>query len=209
MTVTRKTTASQRREIVVGEGTSRFVATQQQARASASAGPSEGSGSSRVREFIALNPPEFTGTDQREDLQDFIDHLHMIIRVMHATEKEAVKLSAFRLRDIAIFWYEGWEKSRGRYAPPTIWEKFSDVFLDLYLSREIRQTRLNQFLALKQGNMSVREYNLRFDSLERYAPSIVATMRDRVHRFIARLAPELTEACASAALQDRMDISRI
>ncbi|XP_019241681.1 PREDICTED: uncharacterized protein LOC109221669 [Nicotiana attenuata] len=113
MTVTRKTTASQRRETAVGEATSRvppadgaksesqgeiptqqlpappppeeipretahptppplpsdqdlrsavhllaqFVATQQQARASASTGPSEGSGSSWVREFIALSPP--------------------------------------------------------------------------------------------------------------------------------------------------------
>ncbi|XP_070052621.1 uncharacterized protein [Nicotiana tomentosiformis] len=45
-----------------------LVATQQQVRASSSAGSSEGSGSSRVRKFIALSPPEFTGLDQREDL---------------------------------------------------------------------------------------------------------------------------------------------
>ena len=117
MTVTRKTTASLRRDTIVGEGTSRvppvdgaqseaqgetptqplpappptaeiprdtahpvppplpsdqdlrsavhlltqLVATQQQARASASAGTSEGSGSSRVREFIALSPPRVHG----------------------------------------------------------------------------------------------------------------------------------------------------
>ncbi|XP_070037157.1 uncharacterized protein [Nicotiana tomentosiformis] len=57
--------------------------------------------------------------------------------------------------------------------------------------------------------MSVREYSLRFDSLARYAPSIVATMRDRIHRFIAGLAPELTKACATAALQDNMGFSWI
>ncbi|XP_070050967.1 pre-mRNA-splicing ATP-dependent RNA helicase PRP28-like [Nicotiana tomentosiformis] len=151
MTVTRKTTASQRRDTTTGEGTSRvppvdgsqskargetptqplpappppekiprdtahpvppplppdkdlssavylltqLVATQQQAKASASAGSSEGSGSSRVREFIALSPPEFTGSNQREDPQDFIDQLHKIFRVMHATEKEAVELATF------------------------------------------------------------------------------------------------------------------
>ncbi|XP_070050077.1 uncharacterized protein [Nicotiana tomentosiformis] len=149
--VTRKTTASQRRDTIAGEGTSRvplvdgaqseaegetptqplpappppeeiprdtahtvpplfppyqdlrsavhlltqLVATQQQARASASAGSYEGSGSSRVLEFIALSPPEFTGIDQREDPQDFIDQFHRIFRVMHATEKEEVKLAAF------------------------------------------------------------------------------------------------------------------
>ncbi|XP_070039339.1 uncharacterized protein [Nicotiana tomentosiformis] len=159
MTVPRKSTASQRRDTTVGEGTSRvplvygaqseaqgetptqplpappppeeipretshpvppplpsdqefwsavhlltqLVATQQQVKASASAGFSEGSGSSRVREFIALTPPEFMGIDQREDLQDFIDQLHWIFRVMHATKKETVELAAFRLQDITIF----------------------------------------------------------------------------------------------------------
>ncbi|XP_070045729.1 uncharacterized protein [Nicotiana tomentosiformis] len=115
-------------------------------------------------------------------------------------EKEAVELAAFRLRDITILWYEGWERSRGCDAPPTIWGKNSDAFLDQYLPRVIPQARVEQFLALKQGNMSVREYSLCFDSLVRYAPSIVATMRDRIHTFIAELSPELTEACATAAL---------
>ncbi|XP_070054693.1 uncharacterized protein [Nicotiana tomentosiformis] len=186
-----------------------LVATQQQARASASAGSSEGFGSLRVRDFIALSPPNFTGTDQREDPQDFIYQLYRIFRVMHATEKEAVELAAFRLRDIAILWYEEWERSKARDAPIDSWEIFSDAFLDQYLSREIRQARVDQFLALKQSNMSVREYSLRFDSLARYAPSIVATMRDRIHIFIAGLAPGLTEVCATAVLQDSMDISRI
>ncbi|XP_070032372.1 uncharacterized protein [Nicotiana tomentosiformis] len=200
MTVTRKTMASQRRDTTVGEGTSKLVATQQQAKASASVGSSEGSGSSRVREFTALSPPKFTGTYQREDPQDFIDQLHRIIRVMHATEKEAVELAAFRLRDIAILWYEGWERSKARDVPPASWGKFLDAFLDQYLPREIRQARFDQFLALKQGNISVREYSLRFDSLARYAPSIVAIMREKIHRFIAGLAPELTEACGTTAL---------
>ncbi|XP_070046556.1 uncharacterized protein [Nicotiana tomentosiformis] len=128
---------------------------------------------------------------------------------MHATEKDAVELAVFRLRDIAILWYEGWERSRGRDAPPTIWENFSDDFLVQYLPQEIREALVDQFLALKQGNMSVREYSLRFYSLSRYTPYIVATMRDRIHSFIAELAPELTELCAIAALQDSIDISRI
>ncbi|XP_070045376.1 uncharacterized protein [Nicotiana tomentosiformis] len=111
---------------------------------------------------------------------------------MHPTEKEAVDLATFRLRDIAV-----------------LWENFSDAFLDQYLPQEIRQARVDHFLALKQGNMSVREYSQRLDSLARYAPSIVATMQERVHKFIAGLALELTEACATATLQDSMDISRI
>ncbi|XP_070049753.1 uncharacterized protein [Nicotiana tomentosiformis] len=115
-------------------------------------------------------------------------------------ETEAIELASFRLRDIAILWYEGWERSRERDASPAIWENISDAFLDQYLPWEIRQARFDQFPALKRGNMSVREYSLRFDSLAKYAPSIAITMRDRIHGFISGLAPELTEACATAAL---------
>ncbi|XP_070039527.1 uncharacterized protein [Nicotiana tomentosiformis] len=109
------------------------------------------------------------GTDPREDPQDFTDQLHKIFRVMHAAEKEVVKPAAFRLRDIAVLWYEGWERSRGRGAPLVIQENFQNAFLD------------------------------------QYAPSIAATMRDKIHRFIIGLYPELTKACATAALQDRCE----
>ncbi|XP_070012922.1 uncharacterized protein [Nicotiana sylvestris] len=193
MAITRKTTTSQRREPAVGEGTSRVPPTVAQSesqgetptqRLSVPPPPEEipretsSSPSASIRSGLEgcgafVGTVEFTGTDQREDPLDFIDQLHRIFRVMHTMEKEAVELAAFRLRDIAILWYEGWERSRGRNAPPSIWEDFSKDFHD------------------------------------QYAPSIVANMRDRIHRFIAGLAPELTEACVTAALQDSMDISRI
>ena len=50
-----------------------LTATQRQPVATDVAGPSEGPGSSRVREFLALNPPQYAGTDRREDPQHFID----------------------------------------------------------------------------------------------------------------------------------------
>ena len=65
------------------------------------------------------------------------------------------------------------------------------VFLDHYLPYEVREARTDQFLNLWQGNMSVREYNLQFNSLARYAPNVVATMTDRVHRYVDRLEPYL------------------
>nr|XP_009795493.1 PREDICTED: uncharacterized protein LOC104242170 [Nicotiana sylvestris] len=50
--------------------------------------------------------------------------------------------------------------------------------------------------------MSVREYSLLFNSLERYAPSIVAEISDRVHRFVVGLGPHLINECFTAALLD-------
>ena len=57
--------------------------------------------------------------------------------------------------------------------------------------------------------MSVREYNLQFNSLASYAPNVVATMDDRVHRYVDRLDPYLVRDCTIAALNRDMDIARI
>ncbi|XP_059277943.1 uncharacterized protein LOC132032193 [Lycium ferocissimum] len=57
--------------------------------------------------------------------------------------------------------------------------------------------------------MSVREYNLRFNSLARYAPAVVVEMEDRVYRFVCGWGSHLINDCMTAFLQIGMDISCI
>ncbi|WMV36730.1 hypothetical protein MTR67_030115, partial [Solanum verrucosum] len=100
--------------------------------------------SSKVREFLHLAPPLFTGSSLTDDPQDFIDHIYRVLRVMHASVTEAVDLASFRLRDVAILWYEAWERSRGPDVPPAEWEDFSKAFFAHYFPREVREARLDQ-----------------------------------------------------------------
>ncbi|XP_070049534.1 uncharacterized protein [Nicotiana tomentosiformis] len=166
-------------------------------------------GSSTVREFLHLAPPLFTGSSSTEDPQDFIDHMYRVLRVTHASVIEAVELASFQLRDVAVLWYEVWERSRGPDAPPAEWEDFSEAFLAHYFPREVREARLDHFLSLKQGDMSVRDYSHKFNSLARYAPDIVRTMRARVHHYVDGLEDHLIRDCRVASLSDDVDISRI
>ena len=95
-----------------------------------------------------MNPPQFTGTDRRVDPQHFIDQLHRIFRVMHASATESVELAAFRLRDVAVLRYESWERSRRKDTSIPTWDSFTEAFIDHYLPREIRDGRVDQFLNL-------------------------------------------------------------
>ncbi|XP_070057197.1 uncharacterized protein [Nicotiana tomentosiformis] len=101
------------------------------------------------------------------------------------------------------------ELSRGEDAPLAVWHEFTEAFLHHYLLPELKRARVDRFLTLRQGNMSVREYNLQFDCLARYAPIIVAKMEDRVHQFVMGLESHLFNNCMSVSLQPGMDISRI
>ncbi|XP_070005034.1 uncharacterized protein [Nicotiana sylvestris] len=163
----------------------------------------------RVCDFINLDPPVFTESDPKEDSQNFIDRVHRTLQVMHASDTEAVELASYWLQDLALFWYDSWEISMGPNAPPTVWKEFSEAFLCHYLAVEIRRARADKFMELRQGNMSVREYSMQFDSLARYAPHMVVEMRDQVHLFVNGLGPHLINECTTPSLVEGMDISRI
>nr|XP_009799385.1 PREDICTED: uncharacterized protein LOC104245475 [Nicotiana sylvestris] len=57
--------------------------------------------------------------------------------------------------------------------------------------------------------MSVREYSMQLNSLARYAPTIVADMRDRVHQFVSGLEAHLINECTTDSLNQGMDIACI
>ena len=55
----------------------------------------------------------------------------------------------------------------------------------------------------------MREYSLKFNSLTRYAPNVMATMEDRVHQYVDRLDPYLDRDCTIASLNKELDTIRM
>ncbi|XP_070054416.1 uncharacterized protein [Nicotiana tomentosiformis] len=148
-------------------------------------------GSSRSREFLNILPPALTRSKKDEDLQNFIDDVQKIFRVMYATDTEAIELGAYQLKDVANTWYETWEESRGEDAIPATWKEFAYAFLEHVLPIEVLEAKPLEFERLKQNDMSVNEYYLKFVSLAKYAPEMVRDMRARVRRFVLGLSDDL------------------
>ena len=48
----------------------------------------------------------------------------------------------------------------------------------------MREVEVDDFIHLKQGNMSFEEYSLNFSKMSKYAPSLVANPRDEMSHFI-------------------------
>ncbi|XP_060208718.1 uncharacterized protein LOC132636064 [Lycium barbarum] len=163
----------------------------------------------RVRDFLTCGPPEFFGTKPEEDPHDFIRGMRRSLGLVRASETESVELASHRLRDVAANWYESWELSRGEGAPPATWDEFVAAFLRHFLPPELRRARVDRFLQLKQRGRSIREYNLEFDSLARYAATIVADMEDKMHRYVMGLDDYLVDGCMAMASQTDMDIARL
>ena len=62
---------------------------------------------------------------------------------------------------------------------------------------------------LKQGNMTVRVYSLKFSKLSKYASTIVANPRAKMSQFMSGLNDTLVNACRSEMMIKEIDIARL
>lgn len=90
---------------------------------------------------------------------------------------EGVELEVYQLKYVVNQWYNEWEEAKGESVEPTVWGKFMEAFLDRFFPLELREAKAEEFMNLKQGKMSVREYTLEFNQLAHYAPEMTGNMR--------------------------------
>ena len=73
----------------------------------------------------------------------------------------------------------------------------------------MKEAKVEEFINLKQGSMTVREYSLKFVKLSMYATALASNRRDDMSRFLTGIAEDLEEECRAAMLHDSMDLSRL
>ncbi|XP_070020618.1 uncharacterized protein [Nicotiana sylvestris] len=127
----------------------------------------------------------------------------------HATDTKAAELAAYQLKDVANTWYETWEESRGEDADPATWKEFADTFLEHFLPIEVLEAKALEFERLRQNDMSVNEYYLKFVSLAKNAPEMVRDMRARVRRFVLGISDDLFADANITAQNNDMAITKM
>jgi len=68
---------------------------------------------------------------------------------------------------------------------------------------------VEEFINLRQGSMSVKEYSLKFTLLSKYATSLVSNPRDDMSRFVTGVSDLIKEESRTAMIHDYMNISRL
>ena len=83
------------------------------------------------------------------------------------------------------------------------------AFLEKYLPSENREVEVEEFTNLRQGNMSMADYSLKFTVLSKYAPSLVSNPRDKMTRFATDVADLMKDKCCMAMVHIYMTLSRL
>ncbi|XP_030443926.2 uncharacterized protein LOC115666323 [Syzygium oleosum] len=131
-----------------------------------------------VEQFLKLKPPKFNGKGDPEAAPRWVEELEKAFEVLGCTETERVTLAIYQLQDNANGW---WKATKGRSA---------------------QKRKLAEFMRLRQGSMTVDQYEAEFARLSKFAPRMVENPQDKVRRFRDKLKPDLRSHMISLNIRD-------
>ncbi|XP_027151330.1 uncharacterized protein LOC113751499 [Coffea eugenioides] len=89
-----------------------------------------------------------------------------------------------------------WERAQ----TPWNWKNFTREFNEKFLPPLIQEKREDEFIKLRQGTLSVAEYEGKFTKFSKYAPELVTNERKRIMCFVQGLNVEIWEGLAAAQI---------
>ena len=110
---------------------------------------------SRMRDYVRINPLIFLVSKVGEDPQEFLDGGHKVLSDIGVTSMEKAEFASYKMREVAQVWYTQWKANRTVDSGPIEWEEFNEAFLGKYCPGERREVKVEEFINLKQGNMSI------------------------------------------------------
>ncbi|XP_028057444.1 uncharacterized protein LOC114261372 [Camellia sinensis] len=132
-----------------------------------------------TQKYKKLKPPEFTGGIEPLQAEVWVLETEKIFEVFPCNDTYKVLLATFTLKEEARRW---WMLIRDMNRDLT-WDRFKGMFYEKYFPQCMRDRKVSEFEQLKQGIMSVAEYESKFTELARYAPHMVDTEYKKARKF--------------------------
>ncbi|KAL8105920.1 hypothetical protein AgCh_029652 [Apium graveolens] len=137
--------------------------------------------------FQAVNPPEFKGSLDPIEANVWLKEIEKSFALVKVKEEQRVEFASYYLKNEATYWWETVKTLEGTNV--ITWERFKELFLEKYFPQFFQDQMEVKFLELKQGNISVADYESKFEELSRYVPSYVDTDRKKAKKFQQGLKP--------------------
>ncbi|XP_048498024.1 uncharacterized protein LOC125496567 [Beta vulgaris subsp. vulgaris] len=164
--------------------------------------------SNTFKRFSAHNPPTYDGKPDPTEFEEWLNSMEKLFDAIQCPEKWKVNFAVFYLKGQADLW---WKTAKGLQSQPGFgWEKLKEVMRNQFYPQSLQLQMESEFIQLKQRNMFVLEYDVKFNELARFAPDLVTTDRWRMNCFESGLNLELQEkvvAHMSQSYQELYDIA--
>src|SRR5207247_2584168 len=123
-------------------------------------------------DFAGTHAPTFTRAKDPLEADSWLRLMESKFELLTCTETQKTLFAAHQLCGVAASWWATFLAMQlaGHQVP---WTEFSAAFKAHHIPSSVMKIKLREFMALKQGSRTVREYVQTFYELARYAPSHV------------------------------------
>ena len=144
----------------------------------------------RYSDFAGTHPPVFSKAEDPLEADSWLRLMEAKFELIACTEEQKTLFAAHQLRGPAASWWDTHlaMQPAGRQIP---WTEFREAFRAHHIPSSVMKIKMREFLSLKQGSKSIREYVQAFNHLARYAPSHVDTDAKKKECFIEGMSPKL------------------
>ena len=71
------------------------------------------------------------------------------------------------------------------------WKTFTEEFMDKFIPKYVKDQWKKDFQNLKQGDLSVQQYEQQFIKLAKYAPTLITLEHEKIRRFLDGLSADI------------------
>ncbi|XP_057961589.1 uncharacterized protein LOC131168476 [Malania oleifera] len=157
-----------------------------------------------IEQFTRLKPSAFVGGTDPVRAENWIQEIEKILGVLNCTEKQKVTFATFKLAGEAERWW-GSVKQMEEHRPIPIvltWARFKELFFERYFPATMRNAKMEEFMNLTQGSLTVQQYAAKFQELSRFAPFVIPDEAKKAWKFQRGLRSEIRKQTAILQLQD-------
>ena len=142
-----------------------------------------------LKQFLANQPKTFSNCVEATDADDWLVDIYKHFECSNVRPEDFVKFASFQLKDQAAEWYQQYKDSRGGRV--ITWDDFRRDFKAHHIPQSVVESKREEFRNLKQGNMSVYQYNIQFQKLARFAKQDVPDEKSMIYHFRGGLREDL------------------
>ncbi|KAF3790224.1 hypothetical protein EJ110_NYTH16754 [Nymphaea thermarum] len=129
-----------------------------------------------IQQFIAMKPPVFTGDGSPDKVEEWIGEVEHIFELLKMPQGDKVNYGSYLLKGDSKNWWQS--------------------------TREIRDMKMQEFLDLKQSQLSLEDYVTKYRHLEVYCPHFYTTDEAIACKFVCGLRDGLRSKVMSSRPRD-------
>ncbi|XP_024021738.1 uncharacterized protein LOC112091709 [Morus notabilis] len=143
--------------------------------------PAEDRKHNYFREYKRSSIPAFTSAGGPQEAEYWFESVSKHLSTMGVPNEHWVEFAAFKFEGPAGAW---WKHIRRMHEVEGMtWEQFKALFNEQFFPQSYRDEKAMEFMGLQQGDMTVMEYQARFNELSRFAPSLIESERMKCLKF--------------------------